>query len=1237
MLRRRDRWLGAVLTCALGAAGLASCSSDQHTELPRKSLSHLNPSPTIPNFLLYAERSIALGTSDLVLDGDVGVHRPSASGSSAQVAIGAGTVVDEEDNILSPSVSLGLLSAVGDIQTNFLQNNGGLTGTVASFPAAAMPPLPLALASTPSSTNVTVGALQIAALNPGRYGALSVIGTLFLNPGMYSFASVSLSNTGHLWANPGGVKVAVRDTLTAGLLSTLLPVLGQTASDLTISVSGHDDSTTGSPAFSLGAGSQIAGLVTVPHGTLALGDNVSAVGAFAGFDVTAGHNVTLTFQNGFPPASQQPHGQQQLRGYVTPAMASAPLVGSVPASTPVHLAIGLPLRNQQQLQTFLQKVSDPTSSQFHQYINAAAFAANYGATAQDYQALTAFGNSNGLSVTGTYSNNLLLDVSGPASAIEQAFYLNLNYYLRPDGTQFFALDRDPSLDLPTPVLRVSGLDSAYVPRGFLDGSGPSNTLTAADLRNAYVPCAGSQLTGAGQTIGLFAGTEFNPNDITSYQTQNSIPVTSPQVTRIDGAPKNGGSQVEVTLDIEMANALAPGAQVVVFEGPNDRSTGTVADVLHTMANLGGFLGINQFSNSTGFNSDDNTRQAMYQFAAQGQSFFQAAADSGAYVGGVTPAEEFQPLITAVGGTILSMNGVDGNPCTPANGPCSYASEMAWNGGGGGILNLGATLVLPFPYNAGGFPFPSVPIPSYQLGFANAQNQASTMFRNVPDVSAVAVNPETVIGGITGGSGKGGTSVSAPLWAAFTALVNQRGANNGAGPVGFFNPTLYFIASTGLYNLAFHDVTSGNNDNGRNTGIYPAVPGYDLATGLGTPSCGLLYGTVGGSSPPTIPGSSMGIDIGATQTQGGPLVCVSGTGFPPGARLTTEYFGIPAHSGPVAGNSGSANADGTMTLGNDTNAETLVATCSSTQLAEVVTVMVTAKDSSGNVIGKASAAIPGPFWCANSPGHLLNGGCTCPGGGGCGCPSGQAACGGICCAAGLSCAQEVPDPLCCSSGQSACGTSCCPSADCRAGSGGTSVCCATPLCPGDNSCCTGGTCDNAGACCFGSLDSAGNCCAGGITANVCQGQCCLGNCTTNGACCSSGEVCGSACCAGNQVCLNASTSTCGVPTQPTLVLLDPALGSVIGWSGGPRVRVASGQTLRVTGRTFSAALGTITLAVDSTSGAQLTTTSADSTGNFDVRTTTGPFPAGDHALVAWQNVNGTPTVEASLLLHVELLH
>jgi len=773
-----------------------------------------------------------------------------------------------------------------------------------------------------------------------------------------------------------------------------------------------------------------------------------------------------------------------------------------------------------------------------------------------------------------------------------------------------------------------------VTRALLDGSGASSTLTAADLRNAYVPCAGSQLTGAGQTIGLFAITEFNSNDITSYQTKNNIQVTSPQVTRIDGAPKNGGSQVEATLDIEMANALAPGAQIVVFEGPNDRSAGTIADVLHTMSNLGGFLGINQFSSSLGFDSDSNSRQAMYQFAAQGQSFFQSTGDSGAYVDSTIPPEQYQPLITAVGGTVLFMTGVDGNPCTPANGPCFYASETAWSGGGGGIINFSPTL---FPYNAGGFSFLSIPIPSYQVGLANGQNKASTMFRNTPDVSAVAVNPETVIGGVTGGSGKGGTSVSAPLWAAFTALVNQRGANNGASPVGFFNPTLYFIASTGLYQLAFHDVQSGSNDNGSMTAIYPAVRGYDLATGLGTPSCGLLYGTVGGSSPPTISGSSMGIDVGATQTQGGPLVCVSGTGFPPGARLTTEYFGIPAHSGPIAGNSGTANADGTITLGNDTNAETVVATCSSTQLAEVVTVMVTAKDTSGAVIGKASAAIPGPFWCANSPGHLLNGGCNCPGGGGCGCASGQAACGGICCAAGLSCAQEVPDPICCSSGQSACGASCCPSSDCRAASGGTSVCCATPLCPGDNSCCTGGTCDGSGACCLGSLDSGGNCCAGGITTNVCNGQCCLGNCTTSGACCKSGEVCGSACCMGNQVCLNASTATCGPPTQPTLVLLDPTLGNVIGWSGGPTVRVSDQQTIRVTGRTFNSALGTITLAVDSASGAQVATASADSTGDFDVRTTTGPFPAGDHALVAWQNVNGTPTVETGLLLHVEILH
>ncbi len=106
-------------------------------------------------------------------------------------------------------------------------------------------------------------------------------------------------------------------------------------------------------------------------------------------------------------------------------------------------------------------------------------------------------------------------------------------------------------------------------------------------------------------------------------------------------------------------------------------------------------------------------------------------------------------------------------------------------------------------------------------------------RNIPDVALTADNVWVIYD--NGSSGEfGGTSCAAPLWAAFTALVNQQAAANGQPPVGFLNPTLYSLAAGNTYNANLSDVTTGNNFSPASPTKFSAVAGYDLATGLGTP-------------------------------------------------------------------------------------------------------------------------------------------------------------------------------------------------------------------------------------------------------------------------------------------------------------------------------------------------------------------------------------------------------------------
>lgn len=84
---------------------------------------------------------------------------------------------------------------------------------------------------------------------------------------------------------------------------------------------------------------------------------------------------------------------------------------------------------------------------------------------------------------------------------------------------------------------------------------------------------------------------------------------------------------------------------------------------------------------------------------------------------------------------------------------------------------------------------------------------------------------------------GGTSASAPMWAALAAIANQMAGH----PLGFLNPALYTIATSANYQRDFHDITVGDNsvNQGVNVPGYPAGAGWDAVTGLGSPNAQYL--------------------------------------------------------------------------------------------------------------------------------------------------------------------------------------------------------------------------------------------------------------------------------------------------------------------------------------------------------------------------------------------------------------
>jgi hypothetical protein len=345
-------------------------------------------------------------------------------------------------------------------------------------------------------------------------------------------------------------------------------------------------------------------------------------------------------------------------------------------------------------------------------------------------------------------------------------------------------------------------------------------------------------------VGLFELDGFYSNDIAAYAAaagggRTNIVIQTVLTNGVSGIPGYSGianANAEVSLDIEMAMAMAPGlAKIVVFEGNQPNS---VLNSMLTFSNT-----VNNLSSSWGWNGGPSTTtdNIFISMQAVGQSFFNASGDSDAFTTGAssvngvdnpaldnTPSSN--PYITQVGGTQLTMT----------NAGAAYVSETVWNQGGGVGSSGGIS-----SYYA---------IPGWQTNISNmAGRGGSTANRNIPDVAMNAYEDMYIVygGNGQGSDGWGGTSFAAPLWAGFTALVNQQAVANGKSPVGFINPAIYGLAAGTNYASCFHDVTTGNNAWPSSPNLFYATNGYDLCTGLGTPAGQNLINALAGPTDPLV--------------------------------------------------------------------------------------------------------------------------------------------------------------------------------------------------------------------------------------------------------------------------------------------------------------------------------------------------------------------------------------------------
>ncbi|HXC96107.1 MAG TPA: S53 family peptidase [Edaphobacter sp.] len=468
----------------------------------------------------------------------------------------------------------------------------------------------------------------------------------------------------------------------------------------------------------------------------------------------------------------------------------------------------------------------------------AQYRANHGADPAAVKLVRAFAKEYGLTVAPDTPGpeRRTVKLLGTVAGMQKAFGVTLVNKTH-NGETYRV--REGSITLPAeligPVEAVLGLDNRPQAHPHFRVFGETGDLSAniaqaggfahphASGNGSFTPPQVAALyqfppnaSAAGQTIGIIElGGGYRTADITAYF--KSIGVKAPKVTAVlvDGgknSPSNANSaDGEVMLDIEVAAAVAPGANIVVYFTPNTDQgfIDAIATAVHDTKNKPSVISISWGGPESQWTAQSmNALDAACQSAAAlGITITAAAGDNGS-TDNLTDGKNHvdfpasSPHVLGCGGTKLQGSGNN------------ISSEVVWNeltndegATGGGVSNF-------------------FPLPSWQSGAGVPKPTNPAGGRGVPDVAGDADPTSGYVIRVDGkGMVIGGTSAVAPLWAGLIAVANAINGKN----AGFIQPAIYSAKGK----AAFRDITSGTNYNGSPVG-FKAGPGWDACTGLGSP-------------------------------------------------------------------------------------------------------------------------------------------------------------------------------------------------------------------------------------------------------------------------------------------------------------------------------------------------------------------------------------------------------------------
>ncbi|HET9104072.1 MAG TPA: S53 family peptidase [Solirubrobacteraceae bacterium] len=569
------------------------------------------------------------------------------------------------------------------------------------------------------------------------------------------------------------------------------------------------------------------------------------------------------------------------------------VLGPAPAGQIIHMTVTLRPRDRAALMRYATAVSTPGSPLYHAYLNPGQFAARFGAPAPRIATVSRWLRARGLEPAAVSRGGLSIAVTATAGRLQRALGISLNRLALPAGRRALAaraapvvpaavagavqslvgldtVSRRPLLRRPARIPRLlrarSPRATAHVVTGgpqpctaASSAAAAQSAYTADQIASAYGfsgPYTAGDL-GAGVTVAMYELEPVSTSDLAAYQACYGLH-SDISFTQVDGGAGAGSGSGESALDIENLIGLAPAAHVIVYEGPNSSSGSPGAgpyDIFSAIVNQDRAQVVSvswgECEAALGATDAQAESNLFAQAAVQGQTIVAAGGDSGAQdcnTSGQLPQTQpavddpaSQPLVTGVGGTTLSALGPRPTESVWNQAGTVATAALQPGAGGGGVSGFWAMPLAQRSAAAG--------LGVLGPGASGAPCRASGGYcREVPDV-AVDANPTTGYLIYWNGDGStpgqpagwqviGGTSGGAPVVAALMALADSS-PGCAHGPIGDALPGLYRAAGSG-YGADFNDVQSGNNDfTGTNGGQYAARPGYDEASGLGSPNAAAL--------------------------------------------------------------------------------------------------------------------------------------------------------------------------------------------------------------------------------------------------------------------------------------------------------------------------------------------------------------------------------------------------------------